>query len=85
MEPARDSVGVVFVHGLFSSPKTWDALVTILDADDTLPFVSALRVDYASPKFRIRPDRRIPDFNDLAERMKTFLKVQAKKDRKSVV
>lgn len=78
MEPARDSVGVVFVHGLFSSPKTWDALVTILDADDTLPFVSALRVDYASPKFRIRPDRRIPDFNDLAERMKTFLKVQAK-------
>ena len=72
-----EPVGLVFVHGLFSSPETWDPLVTLLKSDEKLQFVSPLLFAYASPKIRIRPDRRIPDFDDLADRLKTFLEVKA--------
>ncbi|MDR3083166.1 MAG: alpha/beta hydrolase, partial [Streptomyces sp.] len=69
---------MVFVHGLFSSPKTWDAFVELLDSDEELSFASALRFGYASPKFRIRPDRRIPNFNDLAGQLKAFVEHRTK-------
>ncbi|MEV7215167.1 hypothetical protein AB0O31_18990 [Kitasatospora cineracea] len=69
---------MVFVHGLFSSPKTWDAFVGLLESDEELPFTSVLRFGYASPKFRLRPDRRIPNFNDLAGQLKAFVEHRAK-------
>ncbi|WP_328506440.1 alpha/beta fold hydrolase [Streptomyces sp. NBC_00391] len=75
---ASSRIGVVFVHGLFSSPKTWDTIAGLLARDESMLFVSAQRFHYASPKFRLRPDRRIPDFNDIADQLKSFLSTRAK-------
>jgi len=77
---ARNSngVGVVFVHGLFSSEETWDKFLVLLASDEELRFATALPFGYATPKVRLRPDHRIPDYNDLAEQLKTFLETRAK-------
>ncbi|MFJ8570402.1 esterase/lipase family protein [Streptomyces sp. NPDC093514] len=73
-----NGVGLVFVHGLFSSKETWDKFLVLVASDEELRFVTTLRFDYASPKVRLRPDLRIPDYNDLAEQLKAFLEVEAK-------
>ncbi|MFF2657333.1 esterase/lipase family protein [Kitasatospora sp. NPDC058032] len=75
--PARDRVAVVFVHGFFSGPHTWDPLVNLLEEDEEMKFADVHRFPYSSPKLRLRPDRRIPDFNDLADRLRTFLELRA--------
>ncbi|MFC9331413.1 esterase/lipase family protein [Kitasatospora sp. NPDC057015] len=77
MMPARDRVAVVFVHGFFSGPHTWDPLVNLLKTDEELGFADLYPFQYSSPKLRLRPDRRIPDFNDLADRLRTFLELKA--------
>jgi hypothetical protein len=60
------SLGVVFIHGLFSSEKTWDPLVRLLESDEEPASVTVRRFGYASPKLRrFRPDRRTPDYSDL--------------------
>lgn len=71
------NLGVVFIHGLFSSEETWDPLARLLESDEELAHVAVRRFGYATPKFRFRPDRRTPDYNDLAERLKTFLQYDA--------
>ncbi|MEU6231156.1 alpha/beta fold hydrolase [Streptomyces sp. NPDC047042] len=71
------NLGVVFIHGLFSSEETWDPLAGLLESDEELAHVAVRRFGYATPKFRFRPDRRTPDYNDLAERLKAFLHYEA--------
>jgi pimeloyl-ACP methyl ester carboxylesterase len=72
------NLGVVFIHGLFSSEKTWDPLARLLESDEELASVTVRRFGYASPKLRrFRPDRRTADYNDLADRLKTFLHYEA--------
>ncbi|GAA3838830.1 hypothetical protein GCM10022403_084000 [Streptomyces coacervatus] len=71
------NLGVVFIHGLFSSEETWDPLAGLLESDEELANVAVRRFGYATPKFRFRPDRRTPDYNDLADRLKTFLQYDA--------
>ncbi|MFC7261491.1 alpha/beta fold hydrolase [Streptomyces lutosisoli] len=72
------NLGVVFIHGLFSSEKTWDPLARLLESDEGLTTVTVRRFGYASPKLRrFRPDRRTADYNDLAERLKAFLHYEA--------
>ena len=68
---------VVFVHGLFSSAQTWDRLVQLIGADPALEDVDVLRFSYPSPKFRLNPVRRIPNFNVLADSLQTYLEVDA--------
>ncbi|RNL65408.1 alpha/beta fold hydrolase [Nocardioides marmoriginsengisoli] len=59
---------VVFVHGIFSSARAWAPMIDLVRSDPELAdIVDCLAVDYPSPKFRLNPTRRIPDFNDLAE------------------
>ncbi|GGZ38827.1 hypothetical protein GCM10010387_36250 [Streptomyces inusitatus] len=71
------SLGVVFVHGLFSSEKTWDPFARLLASDEELASITVKRLGYASPKLRhFRPDRRTADYNDLAGRLKTFLRYE---------
>ncbi|MFD5033132.1 alpha/beta fold hydrolase [Streptomyces sp. NPDC058405] len=72
------SVGVVFVHGLFSSSKTWAGLLSLISSDEGLSSVEPQLFEYATPKMRWRPDRRIPNYNDLAEHLKTYLLLRAK-------
>lgn len=72
------NLGVVFIHGLFSSEKTWDPLARLLESDEELASVTVRRFGYPSPKLRrFRPDRRTADYNDLAERLKAFLHYEA--------
>ncbi|MEV6297536.1 hypothetical protein AB0M41_45945 [Streptomyces sp. NPDC051896] len=72
------NLGVVFIHGLFSSEKTWDPLARLLESDEELASVTVTRFGYASPRLRrFRPDRRTADYNDLAERLKAFLHYEA--------
>ncbi|MGW8597611.1 esterase/lipase family protein [Streptomyces sp. NPDC055893] len=71
-------LGVVFVHGLFSSEKTWDPLVRLLASDEELASITVRKFGYVSPKLRrFRPDRRTADYNDLAERLKTLVHYEA--------
>ncbi len=64
---------LVFIHGLFSGPSTWNSLASLVAADDSLSEVKVNRFAYASPKLQLRPDRRIPAIEDIADLLKTFL------------
>ncbi|MFI1360633.1 esterase/lipase family protein [Streptomyces sp. NPDC020898] len=61
------------MHGLFSSPKTWHPIGRLLAGDPEMCFVTQEGFGYATPKFRLRLDRRIPDYDDIADQLKTFL------------
>jgi pimeloyl-ACP methyl ester carboxylesterase len=67
----------VFVHGLFSSGKTWDALIGLLKKDaEVSSSYAMLRFEYDSPHWNWRPARRIPDFNTIADSLATFYEVE---------
>jgi len=66
---------IVFVHGLFSSGDVWNNFVNLLQSDDMLSEVDYLRFQYSTPKFRILPTKKIPSFNDLADRLRTFIEL----------
>ncbi|GAA3249461.1 hypothetical protein GCM10010532_095640 [Dactylosporangium siamense] len=67
-------MAVVLVHGLFSSNATWDNMTRLIAADRDLGRVRTALCDYPSPRFQLNPLRRIPDFYDLAESLRTFLR-----------
>lgn len=81
--PSR--VHVLFVHGLFSGADTWSAFEDLLRRDRDLDFVATHAMQYATPKARLRPDRRIPDFADLGAQLATRLKAEDLRDARSVV
>lgn len=69
-------VHVVFVHGLFSSRKTWSDMTKAIQADPELAG-SAIHLnyfEYHTPKFRLRPDRRIADVRNIGGALGTYLK-----------
>lgn len=68
---------VVFVHGLFSSARTWRHFDLLIESDPDLARFSLLHFEYSSPKFNWNPLRRIPDFNVLADNLQTFLETEA--------
>jgi pimeloyl-ACP methyl ester carboxylesterase len=67
----------VFVHGLFSSSDTWDLLISLLESDNEISEAYDLkRFDYSSPKWKLKPTQRIPDFETVAGSLSTFLDVE---------
>jgi pimeloyl-ACP methyl ester carboxylesterase len=83
--PAIKSAVAVFVHGLFSSAVTWDSLVSLLENDDEIKESYDLkRFQYSTPKWKIRPTRRIPDFDTVAGSLSTFLDVECAEYRNVV-
>ncbi|WP_433494124.1 alpha/beta fold hydrolase [Micromonospora sp. CA-248089] len=66
-------VDVVFVHGLFSSRRAWEQMARLLTTDPELPSVRAHFFEYDSKVVRLRPDRRIPRMDDIADRLGTYL------------
>lgn len=64
---------VIFVHGLFSSAKTWDGIRALLRDDQSFPDEDSLCYEYRSPKFLLNPLRKIPNFDDLADGLRTFI------------
>ncbi|WP_165944436.1 alpha/beta fold hydrolase [Micromonospora sp. KC213] len=69
-----DPVDVVFVHGLFSSPRAWEPMAELLAGDPDLPALRTHFFPYDSRVVRLRPDRRIPHLNDIADRLRTYLR-----------
>ena len=68
------NAAVVFVHGLFSSSRTWDPLIGLLESTNTVSEAyDLIPFEYESPKWNINPARRIPNFSLIATTLKTFL------------
>ncbi|MEU3457690.1 alpha/beta fold hydrolase [Micromonospora sp. NPDC006766] len=65
---------VVFVHGLFSSRRAWEQMASLLADDPGLPPLRTHFFEYDSQIVRLRPDRRIPHLNDIADRLGTYLR-----------
>ncbi|MBU3064753.1 alpha/beta fold hydrolase [Nocardia sp. NEAU-G5] len=67
---------VVFVHGMFSSARTWSQLIERMGEDAELgERYRVFPFEYASPKVRVSPLRRIPDYDVIADDLTTFLDV----------
>jgi tetratricopeptide (TPR) repeat protein len=72
---------IVFVHGLFSSAEVWDNLQSLLQNDDSLTEVDCHCFEYRTPKLRLSLTRKIPSFDDLADRLRTFIRLHCHADR----
>jgi pimeloyl-ACP methyl ester carboxylesterase len=68
---------VVFVHGLFSSSRTWVPFRDLIASDPHLAHVTVLDFEYPSPKFNLSPWKRIPNFDVLADSLRTYLDTEA--------
>ncbi|WP_406639126.1 esterase/lipase family protein [Amycolatopsis sp. WGS_07] len=68
---------VVFVHGLFSSSRTWVPFRDLIASDPDLAHVTVLDFEYPSPKFNLSPLKRIPNFDVLADSLRTYLDTEA--------
>ncbi|MEV0248697.1 alpha/beta fold hydrolase [Nocardia sp. NPDC050712] len=68
---------VVFVHGLFSSGRTWAAMRARLAEDDEINTqITDFAFDYPSPKFSLHPLRVIPDYDAVALLLRTYLELR---------
>src|SRR5260370_814544 len=72
-----EQIGVVFIHGFLSKPKTWRHFERLIVEDSGLPFVNPLMFPYASPLFSLNPLRRIPSYEDAADGLKVYLEARA--------
>jgi hypothetical protein len=67
-------VDLVFIHGFWSSPATWDRLRARLGEDVDLAGVRIHAFGYESPKLRWPGSpTRIPDYNDIAQSLPAYL------------
>ncbi|MBF5032999.1 MULTISPECIES: esterase/lipase family protein [Micromonospora] len=68
---------VVFVHGFWSSPATWDRIIEKLEDDPVLTSLRFDRFGYRSPKLwlPLLPSR-IPDLNDVAQDLANYIEHQ---------
>ena len=71
---------VVFVHGLFSGPEVWKKFGKLLDGDPELD-VTVHRFGYGSTVMVARPDRQVPEYDDIADQLGTFMGRFAPTDR----
>lgn len=66
--------GVVFVHGLFSTPRVWNDFVRLLSSDDEL--AGQFRINlftYDSAVINLHPFRKIPDLDTISEKLWTYI------------
>ena len=68
---------VIFVHGLFSSRDAWSSFRNLIISDPDLAELDLLDFEYPSPKFNLNPLKRIPDFDVLADSLRTYLETEA--------
>ncbi|MGC4897449.1 alpha/beta fold hydrolase [Micromonospora sp. DT31] len=68
-----DRLGVVFVHGFLSSAATWSPFLRLIETDADLTLVDPYTFEYPSPPVSLNPLRRIPDINDIADSLRTYL------------
>ncbi|MEV8363883.1 NB-ARC domain-containing protein [Streptomyces niveus] len=80
-----DRVGLVLVHGLFSSPRIWTAFEELIAGDPELAHVDTLPFGYASQISSFSLLRRIPSFDDVADSLRGFLDVEGANHRRLVL
>ena len=68
----------MLVHGIFSSAKTWDSLMATISRDKDLADLFVTTFEYATPKFNLNPAHAIPDYDDIALKLWTFLQATLK-------
>lgn len=69
-------IAVILVHGIFSSKKTWSDIATRISEDpDLQPLCDIFYIEYSTPKIRLHPLRRIPDYNAVADNLKNRMDV----------
>ncbi|WP_443673248.1 effector-associated domain 2-containing protein [Micromonospora vinacea] len=68
-----EPLGVVFVHGFLSSAATWSPMLRLIETDAALGFLDPHTFEYPSPPVSLNPLRRIPDINDIADSLRTYL------------
>jgi anti-sigma regulatory factor (Ser/Thr protein kinase) len=68
---------VISVHGLFSSAQTWSDFQGLVESDADLGDFSFINFEYPTPKIKLNPLQRIPNFDDIARRLATFLQTMA--------
>ncbi|MET7970902.1 alpha/beta hydrolase [Micromonospora sp. NPDC005305] len=69
----RDAT-LLFIHGFWSSPATWDRIASRLDADVDLAPLRIKRFGYRSPKLSLPLlPTRIPDQNDIAQDLASYI------------
>ena len=66
---------LVLVHGLFSSGKTWSRLRTRIAGDTDLVGLEIREFGYYSPKLHFSPLKAIPDYDDVANKLWTWITV----------
>ncbi|MDY7083783.1 MAG: DUF3089 domain-containing protein [Actinomycetota bacterium] len=66
-------LGVVFIHGILSSAETWSPFLSLIERDADLSFLAPSTFSYPSPPLSLSPLRRIPDINDIADSLRTYL------------
>lgn len=76
---ADEHMGVVFVHGFFSNPDTWNPFKSLIAQDTELAFAEPLFFAYSSPRLNLNKLRQIPTYDDIAESLKVYLEVEAAK------
>jgi len=65
---------LVLIHGFWSSPATWDPIITRLRQDSDLVGLSIHPFGYESPKLRWPGSpTRIPDYDDIAQSLPAYL------------
>ncbi|PWU53797.1 hypothetical protein DLJ47_15295 [Micromonospora sp. S4605] len=65
---------VLFIHGFWSSPATWDRIAARLNADADLASLRIERFGYRSPKLSLPLlPTRIPDYNDIAQDLASYI------------
>lgn len=77
-----ERVAVVFVHGLFSSARTWSAFNALMRDDRALGDFDRFEFEYWSPFFKFNPLRRIPNYTAIADTLLTFLETRTSDYRK---
>lgn len=69
--------GIVFVHGLGSSPqKCWSTLFSLCGSDDDLDRYKLDCYQYPTSRFNILPWYKLPPLSDLAHGLETFLNLR---------
>ena len=72
--PFAMDADLVFIHGFWSSPATWDRLVARVQQDPDLAGLRIHAFGYESPKLRWPGSpTQIPDYNDIAQSLPAYL------------
>lgn len=70
-------IRVVFVHGLLSDGSVWNRFLDLIAADEDLAsFVTVSVFEYSTPVVQLWPTRRIPEVDDIADRLGTYLETE---------